>query len=159
MRKRAKGPAPQGPGTLQAGQKLYVVQRRSWRASWRGFFHGDDDSGQPVQAFADRAQAEAACEALERQARREFSPFRFLQGDLELAANGGEEAFLKALKRLGVKAPPKKALREELSEDSWRLWWDAMAADLSDEQRESTWALFPEDRFYDVVETELDTEG
>src|SRR5262249_15267779 len=112
------------------------------------------DGGVPVRAFVDRAKAEALRDELEREARRQTSPFHFLLADLE--GLGGAEAFCSALLELGAPAPPPEVLGDELPSEKWAAWWDGVSGDLTDEQREGVWALFKGHHFYEVEPAELD---
>src|SRR2546425_749942 len=131
MSKQRK-PAPTA-AKLAPGTKLYVVQRKSWRASGDHLLREEGDGGHPVRAFVGRKSAEALCEELERAARRQLSPFRFVNADLELAVKQGKMGFRAGLKKLGVPLPPAKILKvEDLFAPCWQEWWDSIVPDLTE---------------------------
>src|SRR5262249_54944908 len=112
-----------------AGKGVFVVQRLGW-AVWGdeagpGVNPDAGAEGTPLRCFRSWKAAEAYCRELETQARCELSPFRFHAGELELLTSMPEKEFCKALRRLGLTPPAGKSV-------DWRVWWDAVAADLTD---------------------------
>ncbi|HZY87645.1 MAG TPA: hypothetical protein VFE78_22590, partial [Gemmataceae bacterium] len=139
-------PGPGGPSR----KRVYLVQRLSW---FLGEVEGrpnceraEDDNGVPVRAFLGRGRAESFCRGLERQARRELTPFQFAP------AYPGPEA-TRALAGLGLRPPtaqefPRRGARDQID---WWAWWDAVAAELSDGQREGLWDVLASTHLYEVA--------
>jgi len=149
-----------GPKKPPPGKGVFVVQRLSWNVGGDRagpcFCNDEDDQGTPLRCFRSREEAEACCQELEQQARRELSPFQFHMGELELLTTLSEKEFRQALGKLGLTPPTGTAFRTEWRSIDWRVWWDAVAADLTDAQREGVFDLLDELRFYEVVQAELD---
>jgi hypothetical protein len=120
------------------GKKAYVVQRRGWfleeaegrPACWRQ----EGDNGVPVRAFRSRERAQDFCRELEGAARRELLPLQFA-----LPFDGPQETrALAGLRGLGLRPPTPQEFprREARGQIDWWAWWDAVAPELTDEQRQ-----------------------
>jgi hypothetical protein len=148
-----------GVGKPPPGKGVYIVQRLSWALggdeSGPSCYRDDGDQGTPLCCFRSRKQAEAYCRELEQQARRELSPFQFGE-ELELLTSLKKPALDRGLRQLGLKPPTAKAFRAEWGGIDWRAWWDAVAADLTDAQREGIFDLLDRLRFYEVTQAEFD---
>ncbi len=140
---------------LAPGQKLFLVERTTWRAVEDRFYPDEEGGGLPVRALLTKEEAEACRDALERQARLELSPFLFALGEAE-ARKGGRKAFDRRLKALAITVPP-PANGDFFENDQWQAWWDGIADGLSEEQRLGVWALVCTDKLYQIVETELES--
>jgi hypothetical protein len=137
------------PGAAGLDRKrVYLVQRRGWflgeaegrPSCWRH----EEDNGVPVRTFLGRQRAETFCRDLERQARREMAPFQF--------APAGPGPSAQALAGLGLRPPtaqefPRRGARDRID---WWAWWDAVAPELTDAQREGLWGVLEEVHFYEV---------
>jgi hypothetical protein len=150
------------PTKPSPGKGVFVVQRLSWTVmqdeSGPVFYRNEGDQGTPLCCFRDRERAEAYCRELQRQARRELSPFRFIQEleFLEDLTSLSEKALCQGLRKLGLKPPTVRTFPTKWKTINWWAWWDAVAGDLSDAQREGIYELLDRLHFYEVVEAELD---
>jgi hypothetical protein len=140
---------------LAPGQKLFLVERTTWRAEEDRFYPDEEGGGLPVRALLTKEEAEASRDALERRARLELSPFRFAMGEAE-ATKGGRKAFDRRLKALGISAPA-PADGDFFENVEWQAWWDGIAEGLSEEQRLGVWELVCTEKLYQVVATELES--
>jgi hypothetical protein len=135
--------------------KVHVVQRLGWRLGLGIFHREEEDGGVPVRAFRRKKQADALCAALEQQARRELSPFRFLCGELECMTGLTEEQFWQKLAELGIPRPAQPLGNDVADNPAWQAWWDEVAGGLGPEQRQAIWdLLWPRPVFYGIVEGE-----
>jgi len=141
-------------------KKFWVVQQLNWHVYGRHCQDHEEDNGLPVGVFASQKKAEAFCQALEEQARRELSPVQFFD-ELEQASNLDEEVIVERLQSLGLQAPAsyeKKSSRRTYTRLDWNGWWDQCSPDLTEEQRVAIWQLFSRLQFYKVVATEEESE-
>ena len=116
-------------------------------------FSNDDDGfspGEPERVFGTRAAAEAFAAARGREARAFTNPFA--ADDPRTLCTGGEKAFRKRLKELGVTAPAKT---KDYWDTDWAAWWDATVGTLTEAQRDQLWAAIDQFNLYAVAETEL----
>lgn len=142
---------------------IYLVQRMSWTV-WDDDGRGqctrhEEDQGVPVRAFRSEAAAQAYCAELEAEARRELNPFQFHHGEIGLlTADEDEDRFLEGVARLGLEAPTSERYHNENNPDyvDYAVWWDAVQATLTPEQREGVWSLLDDLCLYVVVETTLE---
>jgi hypothetical protein len=130
-------------------RRVYLVQRLGWflgeEEGRPNCERAEGDNGVPVRAFLSRPRAESFCRELERRARREMAPFQFAP------AYPGPSA-AQALAGLGIRPPtaqeyPRQGARDRID---WWAWWDAVAQELTDAQREGLWGLLEGVHFYEV---------
>ena len=57
---------------------------------------------------------------------------------------------------LGLQPPTAKSFPTEWGSINWRAWWDAVAADLTDAQRDGIYEMLDQLHFYKVVQAEFD---
>jgi hypothetical protein len=146
----------------KAKKRLYLVQRLGWNV-WE--YHGrgqctrdEEDHGVPVRAFTDKKSADALCDQLELECRRDLNPFQFEGGEMELLTSLDEEGFAAGLQALGLTPPTPKTfpyLNSDTLVDQAR-WWDATCESMTDVQRAGVWALLDKLKLYRVVQTELE---
>jgi len=151
---------------MAGSSKVWLVQRRGWDVAegWPpdglGFFAATENpTAVPLRAFGKRKDAEVHRAELERDARREASPFRY---GFEVAhvTSLDESTLRQRITRLGLE-PPEQPAGERLPCDTltpWREWWNHTAGGLTDGQREAIWDLLDRLSFYQVVEAPADLE-
>jgi hypothetical protein len=142
------------------GKGIYLVQRLSWGLGGDdegpSYYRYEGDQGTPLFGFRNRKAAEACCRQLEQQARREVAPFDFYDGELELLTSLSPAEFPKALRQLGLKPPTVRTFPTKYKTIDWPAWWAAVAADLSDAQRQGVFELLDQLHFYEVIQAEID---
>ena len=144
-------------------KKLYLVQRLSWCTAGaedlqRGIAENHiEPEGVPILAFTREAAASARAKQLTAEARRELNPFQFMYNDVESIMHGDEEALLLALGKMdlpfvALKRYPTNYSREIID---WPAWYDDIADDLTDAERDAIWNLLDRLELYRVVEVEF----
>jgi hypothetical protein len=142
---------------------LHLVERRSWATS---LYDGpdaqnsdDERHGIPVAALTTRAAAQRRAEELTRAARLETNPFLLEGGELEFLSSLEEETILDRLTGLGL-PPPGVISGHEYSWRNglrdWAAWYDDLASQLTDAQRDGVWDLLDLLVLYAVVPVKLE---
>jgi hypothetical protein len=131
------------------GQRIYLVERvalLAWiHTGLPSYAPCDSDDGEsyvPVRAFSERKAAEAYRAELEKEARAELSPALFC----DYLAPKGLAARLRSFK-----LEPPKFSKGSNAGLRFRQWWVEHGADLTAEQRDALWELFPDVSFYRVT--------
>jgi hypothetical protein len=137
--------------------KLYLVVRRTWFNAGRGYLDLDDDAGgTPLAGFRRKADANALCKRLEREAREEVaaSPFRLFE-DFDRHTTLAEAEFVDAVEKLRLMPPGLDDSRGYDRRD-WVGWYDSLAPSLTARQRQGLWKLFDRVKCYEVIAVDLD---
>jgi hypothetical protein len=145
--------------------EVFALVRRGWEENYgddwnfRRIETEDDDRtlGRPVAVFADRAAAEARKGELEQEARDELNPFLFLNDEeylLEEVTSRTQEEFIAAVKKLFPKVRLPRA--GKYGQRDWIGWWDKLAGELNEEQRQAIWGLLDRLEFYGIVPIEAE---
>ncbi|MGL4550180.1 MAG: hypothetical protein ACRC33_03245 [Gemmataceae bacterium] len=144
--------------------KLHVVQRRAWDVNRHddepNTYNGDDDpQGVPVAAFVKKADATKRAKELAAAARRETNPFQFEGGELDALSSLPEKSLLGRLTALGLVPPPAitgHPDRWRNGRRDWITWYDGLASQLTDAERDGVWDLLDLLVLYAVVSVALE---
>jgi hypothetical protein len=148
-------------------QRVHLVQRVGMKiaafSEQPAFYRSEGEEGTdavPVRVFTDPAAAGVCRDQLEREARSAMPPVLFMAYQLPVPAS----QMMSFLRELGLEPPDLgpdagsrnfQQQREQLA--LLREWWSLHAASLTPEKWEPLWErLFPDWRFYEVVEVVLE---
>lgn len=134
---------------------VYAVQRRGWAMAP----YSDEPTcqdweleqrGVPVAWFASESDATRHAVELSRAARAETNPFQFENQSLARLTSLGEAALTERVVALGLPSPSEEPWRD------WVVWYDDLASQLSDAQRDGIWGALDQLVLYGVVTVEVD---
>ncbi|MBY0461124.1 MAG: hypothetical protein K2V38_27700 [Gemmataceae bacterium] len=123
---------------MSKSRKLYLVVRRTWDGVYPNY-----EERVPVRGFAAKKDAEAYRRQLDAEFRRDRDPWAWF------AETRAFEEQLAALKAVAVGQGLIKPKAEEYG------WWRSLKAPLTPEQRAAFWAVLPDCKAYEVIETKL----
>lgn len=137
--------------------QMFLVMRVSWSVcllpkSRTVCYSNDGEDATPIAVFSSQAAAEAHAAELEQQARRELSPFLFLDlRELDHISSHPVTEWRRRLKTVGLNMPTKKAFNDGSGEIDWQAWYDSLVETLTDEQRRVLWGLCDQLSLYKVM--------
>jgi hypothetical protein len=143
-------------------KKLYMVQRLAWRPVYNedigraGCEQHESPEGVPVRAFDTKARAAKYARHLTAEARRELNPFQFTYEDIEAIMNGEEDDLVATVEKLQLPSP-REVTRQCYGASciDWPRWYDEVADDLGDAERDAIWDMLDCVELYRVVEVKF----